>query len=329
MDTKKANFTPVAGETGKSKRLSGLAIGLGVAGVAGAGASAAVVLNNVLGKKHYDLDDDDIEEEENPTDENIQEQPAEHHHHHHHHERPEPPAEPDVVNPEPPTPDELEMEPLGWYYEIDNDGNEVFYFLVGDKESGGAMLALAESQPGSGIYDTVIDMTTDPYSVEHIDQFYTREELENVIPNPDREPLPDIDDDINTDDQLDEDNDDDDNNDNSDNGEDGDDVITDDDILDEGEVILDDDEVVLDVDEVILDDDEVILDDDEVVLDDDEVVLDEDEVVIDEDNINVDEEVYGAPVEGIDSEIEDPYIEEDLYPDENIADEPIDDSMMM
>ena len=60
METKKADFAPVAQEIGKSRRMSGLAVGLGVAGATGVGAAAGVVLNNMLGKKHYDLDEIEI-----------------------------------------------------------------------------------------------------------------------------------------------------------------------------------------------------------------------------------------------------------------------------
>ena len=388
METKKANFIPVSNEIGKSKRLSGLAIGLGVAGATGVGATAGVVLNNMLGKKHYDLDDDDddtdAENNEDLNDENTREKSNTRHdddnHNHPHEPRHTHVREPedisddttdiptdDIIGQPEDVPEVPELVPLGWYSEIDEDGNEVYFFLIGDEESGGAMIALAESIPGSGIYDTVIDLTTEPFTVEHIDEFYTREELETVIPNPEREY--ETEDDINYDDIVDDDGDDDDNDDDVDGDDDlidngdvidneNDDVIVDDDVIIDGDdviidgddVIIDDDDVVIDDDDVIIDDDDVIIDDDDVIIDDDDVIIDddeeivneddvivneddviinEDEIVIDGDNINVDEEVYGGPVEGLDPEIEDPYIEEDLYPDEDVLNEPMDDDIVM
>lgn len=324
------------------KRLSGLAIGLGVGAATAAGAGVGVMLDNVFSKKHYDLDDDDedIEDVEETIDDNTQEEPKEntnldddnyprehhhHHHHHHHHDREqgdgmidEPADDPGFM------PGEGEMAPLGWYAEVDEDGNDVYFFLIGDEESGGAMYALAESQPGSGIYDTVIDMTTEPYSVEHIDNFYTREELENTIPNPytadagmDDEPLgPDIPaegEDIDDDD-------------------DGD--IIDDDMIDddEGDIIDDDligEDDILDEDEVLLDDDEVVLGEDDVILDDDEVVIDEDDVILDDDNVAIGDEGTDSGDYDTPPELDETYAEEDLYPEDQLPDEPIDDSMMV
>ncbi len=356
METKKANLAPAAMKSGK--RLSGLAIGLGVGAATAAGAGVGVMLDKVFSKKHYDLDDDDddIEDVENPTDEISQEKTEENteqvehvehhvHHHVHHIQRDQEPGLPEGG-------DASELEPLGWYAEVDEDGNDIYFFLMGDKESGGAMYALAESQPGSGIYDTVIDMTQEPYGIIHVDDFYTREELENVIPNPYIEADDDlVEPDMPTDmDDIDDDGDSEDLGDDEDLIDEdlSDEDLTDEDLTDEDEIVIDDDDVIVDDDDVNLDEDDVILDDDEIILDEDDVILDED--LADED-LYPDEEadVYPADEEdvlegdevaindeGEDSgdydnppELDEPLADEDLYHDDDLLDEPIDDTMMV
>jgi hypothetical protein len=361
METKKANLAPAAMKSGK--RLSGLAIGLGVGAATAAGAGVGVMLDKVFSKKHYDLDDDDddIEDVENPTDEISQEKTEENteqvehvehhvHHHVHHIQRDQEPGLPEGG-------DASELEPLGWYAEVDEDGNDIYFFLMGDKESGGAMYALAESQPGSGIYDTVIDMTQEPYGIIHVDDFYTREELENVIPNPYIEADDDlVEPDMPTDmDDIDDDGDSEDLGDDEDLIDEdlSDEDLTDEDLTDED--LTDEDEIVIDDDDVIVDDDDVNLDEDDVILDDDEIILDEDDVILDEDladeDLYPDEEadVYPADEEdvlegdevaindeGEDSgdydnppELDEPLADEDLYHDDDLLDEPIDDTMMV
>ncbi len=334
METKRAGFAqaaPVAEETGKSKRLSGLAIGAAVAAVTGVGATAGVVLNNVLGKKHYDLDDEDDELEtdevvdandDNNTDEEFQEdtqnadeQPLP--------QEPEPKSEP---NPEPEP--EVDLEPLGWYTAEGPDGEEVYLLVMGDAKTGTPLFAIGESIPGSGEYDIVFDLTQDPVTNEPLGFTVTREELEDVMPNPDYEPRSIESDDI--DDPLDGEDYDDDNDDNdggigNDNDivEDdrtiGDDIIDDDNILiEDDDIIVEDDDIIVEDDDIIVEDDDIIVDDDDIIVDDDDIIVDGDEIIIEEDEgIPTKETVEDGPVDPeIDEmpepecEIEEPYMEE-------------------
>ena len=314
METKKADFAPVAQEIGKSRRMSGLAVGLGVAGATGVGAAAGVVLNNMLGKKHYDLDDDDdeIEENDHPTEDTKEKTHDNTRHNDDSHNYPQEPQHvqeqevvetPDVNGGHEPVDTPVEPEPLGWLADEGPDGEDVYYLIIGDPKTGTPMIAVAESEPGSGIYDVVYDLTQDPVTVEPLETPFTREQLEDVMPNPGRDAEPELEPEPDP---------------NGGEGEDDDDNDKDDDDKDDDDT---------DGEEVI-DDDEIIIDEDEVVIDDEVVIVDEDGEIIGEENVIVDEEVYGAPVEGLDPDIEEPYIDENLYPEDDMLDEPMDDMIM-
>lgn len=263
MDTKKANFSKIPDEN--KKRLSGLAMGLGIGVSTAAGATLGAVVNNSLRKQDYDLSDVDPEEpkeplepEENLADNNHQDN-NEHTVEAQHlpkeeeeigdneinaldpkidpNENANKEIDPEVEEPEPEPEPEIEVEPLQWYTVEGPDGEDVYLFLLGDPESGAAMVALGESVPGSGIYDVACDLTQDPIVYEYIDPAYTREELEMVIPNPERDvdPEPIIVDPIGPDEEEGEEDDDDGDDDGDDSEVDEDDLaeVIDDDAFDE------------------------------------------------------------------------------------------------
>lgn len=293
---------PVVGET---KRLSGLAIAAGVAGSTAVGAAAGVAMSRLFSKKHYDLDDDDDETNDNP-DPKSDEPEAKH----------EPKHEPKHEEPKPDTPkgreeiveddidkgddinneivnggddvnggeDGMTIEPLGWYAEEGLDGEDVYYLMLGDPNTGAVVAAIAESVPGSGVYDVLLDLTQDPVVAMPLAQPVMREDIEAEIPNP---------------------------------------YIDDDDIGEVGNE--EDDEEIIDNKEE--DEEEVI--DDNKEKDEEEIVNEED---INEEDIDPVECVYEGPNEDLDPEIDEPYIEEDLYPDQDMPeatiDDPVDDPMM-
>ncbi len=201
METKKSNVNTSSQQTGKKKHSSAaLGAGMGIASIAGATIGSAFTRNDKteVGPEE-DVLVDVVPEEENPEEVQQQEQPVEEPVNDHtltddqskDLEKEEPQnddleKEPDDVVDNILNEDNIddpdfgnEIHPVEMRYIVDADGNEVEAMIFADEF--GNELALCQGDPGSGVFDKLVD----PYTLEELplplELSYTRSDFEEIL----------------------------------------------------------------------------------------------------------------------------------------------------